>query len=329
MSGLLIGGRLQTRYVMKYTSTSRIVNLVISSVIFAAFGALGCFFSFWVSPGFFVSLGDWSMKFNASYPWNLSMLLGGLGLSIAILAGYAIYLSIMALRGNNDDDVRKVFLTYVAMGYVIAFWCFLNAAVFYRVIGGNQFGFWIVVFIILMIGALIASNVPMTKMLEDKDPNIIQGIISASIAVASIGYLLNAAPTLFVTISQTGNYGRLIAQLATYSGLDLLVLCLSGGATFLFYKAHKDGKECKIAEILSPASIIAIGLGFMASSTFEYFYNGKRFASLNTVGFESSMSKLISADYVVMGYIVGSLLILAGAGLLVSLFLPEKKANKA
>ena len=30
-----------------------------------------------------------------------------------------------------------------------------------------------------------------------------------------------------------------------------------------------------------------------------------------------------------MGYIVGSLLILAGAGLLVSLFLPEKKANKA
>ena len=314
---------------MKYTSTSRIVNLVVCSLIFAAFGALGCFFSFWVSPGFFVSLGDWSMKFNANYPWNLSMLLGGVGLSMAILGGYGIYLSIKALPTSNDDDVRKVFLVYVAMGYVAAFWFFLNAVLFYRVIGGEQFGFWIVVFLILMIGALIASNVPMTKMLEDKDPNIVQGIIASSIAVSAIGYLLNAAPTLFVTLSQVGNYGRLVAQLATYSGIDLLLLGASGTAAFLFNKAHKEGKECKIGEILNPSSLVIMGLGFMASSTFEYFFNGKKFASLTTLGFESSVTK-IGYDYVVMGYILGSLLILAGAGLLVSIFLPEKKqANKA
>ncbi len=301
---------------MRYTSTTRLVNLIISIFMVLAFGALGFFFSFWVSPGFFTSV-----HFNSSYSWNFSMLLGALGLAVMLLAGLGTFLSVKALKGNNDDDVRRVFLVYIAIGYVFAIWFFLNAVLYYRVIGGNQFGFWIVVFLILMIGALIGANVPMTKLLEDKDPNIIQGILSGVLAVICLAYLLNSAPTLFVTMSQTGNYGRLILQLATYSGIALVGLLLSCGATLLFAKAHKDGKESKIAEILSPASLIVIGAGFISSSIFEHFYLDKRLASLNTKGSTFVAEQL---DYEIMGYIVGSLIVIAGIVLLVSLFLPEK-----
>lgn len=312
---------------MKYTSTSRIVNLVINALVFLGFGALGCFFSFFVSPGFFVSVGDWAMKFNTSYSWNFSMLLGGLGLAMMILGCLGTLLSVKALKGNNDDDVRRVFLVYIAMGYVAAFWFFLNAALYYRAIGGAQFGFWIVMFLILMIGALIGSNVPMAKLLEDKDPNIIQGIIAGSAAVVAFSFLLNSLPTLFVTMSQTGNYGRILSQLTTYSIIAFVAMLLSGGACFLFAKAHKDGeKESKIAQILSPAALVVIGGGFITSATFEYFYSGKKFASMNAVSpFSVGFPK--PADYVVMSYIVGCLIVIVGLILLASVLLPEKKAS--
>ena len=317
---------------MKYSSTPRYVNLVVTALLFLGFGALGCFFSFFVAPDYFdpcyQAIGSMSANFQG-YSWNFSMLLGVLGLSVMFLSGLGLYQSIRSLLpGSKDEDVTKVFLTYVAIGYVFAVWFFFNATLYYRAIGREQFSFWIVVFILLMIGALVASNVPMMKILEDKDTNIVQSLIAKVIAVISLSFLLTIATTLILMLTKDGNYGILVAELLTYTAIALVVFLLSSSATCLFNKACKEGTESKLAENLTPAALAVMGAGFVAHGTLEHIFRTKKYSSLNVAG-RPYWHNGAGTDYIVMAIIVGSIIFIAAVAIIVINVLPEKKKEIA
>jgi uncharacterized SAM-binding protein YcdF (DUF218 family) len=110
--------------------------------------------------------------------------------------------------------VKASFLCYVAIGYVFCVFFFLNSVLFYRLIGKDQIAWWIVVSIILLIGSLIASNVPMMKMLEDADSNIILTVLTATFAMVLFSLGLTLGITYLVTLGASTNVGVIRAELS-------------------------------------------------------------------------------------------------------------------
>ena len=123
------------------------------------------------------------------------------GNPIMLVGLLGFVLSLKSIREeNNDKIVRASFLCYVAIGYIFAAFFFINATFWYTLIGKSSIAWWIVVSVILFIAALIASNVPMMKMLEDADSNIILTILTSTLAVISFCLTLTLGITWLVTM---------------------------------------------------------------------------------------------------------------------------------
>ena len=97
---------------MKYSSTSRLVNAIVFPILFLAFGALGVYFSFFVSPTYLSPLGE-AQKFAASNAYNFSLNFGMLGMAVMALACYGVVFAIKALSDKNDAAVEKTFFVPV------------------------------------------------------------------------------------------------------------------------------------------------------------------------------------------------------------------------
>ena len=302
---------------MKYSSTSRLVNAIVFPILLLAFGFLGVYFSFFVSPTYLSPLGE-AQKFASSFPYNFSMSFGMLGIAVMALACYGTILSIKALGDKKDAAVEKTFFIYIAISYVLAAWFALNALVFYRLIGKDQYVFWIVMFVIFLIGSLIAGNVPLMKILDGKESNEILIIITEAAAALALGYLCNSIPTFLVaTISAangSGYYANYTNQLLTSSILAAIALCVSVlGIVFI-----KKGK--KIGEILAGATLLPYSGMFIATGIFEIIYRNENKFSLQSV-----KGNFAGWDYVVMSFIVALILLIGAATFLSSSILPEKK----
>ena len=300
---------------MKYSSTSRLVNAIVFPILFLAFGAFGVYFSFFVSPAYFSALGE-AQKF-VSRPYNFSVNFGMLGIAVAALACYGTILAIKALNDKKDIAVEKTFFIYVAIAYVLAAWFALNALVFYRLIGLEQYVFWIVMFVILLIGSLIAGNVPLMKILDGKETNDILLILVEAGAALALGYLCNAVPTFIVCTVSAANHSGYFANYTNQliTNIALSAAALAAAIVSIFFV--KKGK--KLGEILAGATLLPFSGMFIATGIFEIIYRNENKFSLQSVkGFAGW-------DYVVMSFIVATVLLAAGATFVASSLLPEKK----
>ena len=305
---------------MKYSSTSRLVNAIVFPILLIAFGALGVYFSFFVSPTYLSSLGQ-AQYFTNNYAYNFSVNFGMLGIAVAALACYGTFLAIKGLNDKSDAAVEKTFFVYVAIAYVFAAWFALNALVFYRLIGGAQYVFWIVIFVILLIGALIAGNVPLMKILDGRETNDILVILVEAAAALALGYICNTIPTTIVGIADSasgnGNYALYTNQLLVYSILGVVALCAACFAAALIKKGSKLG------EILAGATLLPFGGIFVATSIFEivnkYVAKESKFSLQGLRGVAGGM------DYIIMTMAVGAVLVIGGIIFLASSALPEKK----
>ncbi len=314
---------------MKYSSTSRLTNAIIFPVITLLFGFLGVYFSFVVAPTYLATSysNAQTQLFTNGYAYNFAMLFGVLGLSVAFLGGFGTFLAIKALSDSKDAAVRNCFLVYIAIGYVFVAYFAANALVFYRLIGGAQFGFWIVLFVILLVGALVASNIPMTRLLEKENGNVILLILASTGAVITCSYLLTTVPTLIVslvaTANKSGNYIYYTNQLWFTDSLALVAFLLSAVSGYFFYKGVKtNGPVKKVSEILADLVLLPVGGAFLGTGIFEYFYMKRDISRFSLEGIRGAAA---GVDYIVMTMIVGSLLIILSAILTASSLLPEKK----
>jgi hypothetical protein len=311
---------------MKYSSSIRMINAVVFALIFVAFGCLGFYFSFFVCPDFFVPSGSsQANNFIGNTGYNFPLQFGVLGLAVMLIAALGFALSLKSIRHENDDKiVRASFLCYVAIGYVFCVFFFLNSVLLYRLIGKDQIAWWIVVSTILLIAALIASNVPMMKMLEDADSNIILTVLTATFAIILFSLGLTLGITYLITLGASTNVGVIRAELLTYVLITLAAFLLSLFAAIVFFKNYKKGAQTKLPHLLADIGMIVVSGLFFGSSSFEYVYRKTSSASYYN-SLQGTNRAYAGLDYVVMGYIVGSLLVIGAVVLLISNLIGDKK----
>jgi hypothetical protein len=311
---------------MKYSSSIRSINVAVFAILFAAFGALGCYFSFFVTPEFFIPTTGQAQYFTGNVPYNFAMEFGVLGLSIMVVALLGLILSIRSVIKESDDKiVTASFLCYIAIGYILCAFLLFNCVWFYRLIGKSQIAWWIIVSLILLIAALIASNIPMMKMLEDADPNVILIVLTGVLAVVSLTLTLTLGISLLAT--KFNPYGTnveiQILKLFIFTLINLAVFALSLAASLLFYKNHKAGVTKKLPSLLGDAALFLVGGEIIATSIVEYIY---RDTSKYHVSFQGIDGVYAGLDFVVVGYVFGGLVAASAIALFISNLIGDKKA---
>jgi hypothetical protein len=311
---------------MKYSSSIRMINAVVFALIFVAFGCLGCYFSFFVCPDFFAPSGSsQANNFIGNTGYNFAASIWRPWLSGHADCGLRFCSFAQIDPSENDDKIVKAsFLCYVAIGYVFCVFFFLNSVLLYRLIGKDQIAWWIIVSIILLIGSLIASNVPMMKMLEDSDSNIILTVLTATFAIVLFPLGLTLGLTYLVTLGASTNVGVIRTELLVYLAITFVAFLLSLFAAIVFFKNYKKGVQTKLPHLLADIGMIATSGLFFSSSSFEYVYRKTSSATYYN-SLQGTSRAYAGLDYVIMGYIVGSLLVIGAAVLLVSNLVGDKK----
>lgn len=198
---------------MKYSPSTRFINIIINVLLLVGFGFLGIWFAFFVTPNLLTSSQPMPGVKLPEMGVGLSALLASLGIAGTIVALCGTIFELGAFfKGNNDDLVRKTFSCYIALGYVISTFFFLNAILFYRLTSTNfdeslDLAFVIAVYAVLTILAMIATNVPLLHMYgEGEHTNQIMKTVTGGVLAIDLAVAL-VFGTLY--LANLGNRGRL------------------------------------------------------------------------------------------------------------------------
>lgn len=304
------------------------INTVVFAILFAAFGCLGCYFSFAVCPEYFVPNSGQASVFAGNYSYNFCVQFGVLGLSVMIASLIGLLFSIKSLKNENDDKpVVASFLCYIAIGYIFTAFFLINAVWLYRLIGMSQIAWWIVLCVVLFIACLLGTNIPMMKLLEDADTNIILTVLNGVLGATSLSYFATVFISLLFTSRADTNIKPELQSLLSLSIFSFVIAALSIASALLFYRNYKKGiKDQKLPSLLGQGGLLLVGAMFITASTIEYLHDGH---SLQGTGVASGTTLYPGLDFVVMGIILGSLIVIGSVALCISTFVPAKKNAEA
>lgn len=318
---------------MKYSTSTRFLNLIINFVLFCGFGFLGVWFGFVITPNLFtgnqpsadIKLPETSVALNA--------MLGILGIAIALLAlaGF-IYAFRAFFRGSNDDLVRKTFSMYTAMGYVVSIFFFLNAVWLYRLtssnFGDNDLAFVIIVYVILLIVALIATNVPVLHMYgEGEHTNeimrgVTSGLLATDLAVAIVFGVL--------ALSNLGNVGSfahsndVILKCGLLAIFALVGAIVTLGARLGYAKAERRQVVKKSNAFLFEGALAVNGLAIVGAGVLRHVEYELKYDNISFMGKVYGAKFASSVEFITMSYIVGGVILIAAAILAYFTVFPPK-----
>ena len=106
-----------------------------------------------------------------------------------------------------------------------------------------------------------------------------------------------------------------------------MVFIVSLVAALLFFKGYRKGEQKQLPHFLADFSLIGVSALFFASSSFEYVYR-KTSSKSYAVSLQGVSAAYPGVDYVVMGYILGSLVFLGAVALICSNLFGNKKSSK-
>lgn len=319
---------------MKYSPSTRLINIIINAVLAAGFGFLGVWFAFLITPNL---LTVQNSVVNIEIPEisvGLSVMLGSLGLAGMLVSLIGLAYSFMAFfRGGNDDLVRKTFSCYIALGYIVAFFFLLNATWLYRLtssnLGDNDLGFIITVFVILAIIALIATNVPLLHMYgEGEHTNKIMHAITLAFVASDLAVALTFGVLCLANLGNLGTFAY-SKDVLTKAGIFALIPLVAGLlgllALFGFARAERRNVVKKLNSFLFSGLVGVNGIAIIVTGLIGHLHYE------NGVKNISFMAKLYGASYIaqiefsVMSYIVGGLLVLLAFVLAYTTIVPPKK----
>ena len=315
---------------MKYSSTTRLINTIVFALLALGFGTLGIREGILVAP--FLSVGNGPLG-NIDIGWGLTAMLGIFGLVGMLISAYGLINSVISIMKERDDaPVRRAFGAYVAIGYTIALFCLLNATWLYRLtstnIGYDDFGFVIVVFVVLFLISIIVSNIPVVRMYgETEELNKIMKIIVGP--VLSLGLAITVVYGMSYIILANGGERYMKNEMSLEFGVGaivgLVIALLACLAFFGYGRADKAGVIRKSNGLLFEGSLVAIAGGLITSGVFEYVNQSKK----NPV-YCSLVAKTIPnfnthyMEFSVMAWILGGLLLI-GACYLIGSTLKNKE----
>ena len=271
---------------MKYSNTSRVLNLVFHGLIVLAFGALGLYFGLMVAPFGLASSHPSYTELGA--PYLLYFELGVIGLTLCSISVYGFIQALKGIKENrNDEPVVKAFTAFIVEGYIAALFCLLNAVVFFDLISGNSVAFVIIVGIVLAIALMIATNIPMVKLYDGKDQTpLLAGfafgaaILFGWITIVDFGTLVGSWAHGVYSYYKFFN-GEFLGYTLGFLAITLM-LAFAG---VLLLKRAQDPKAQKLAGHLGAGSILLVAFAFIVNGLLELIYNDTRLIHLNGENF--------------------------------------------
>ncbi len=301
---------------MKYSPTTRLINVIVCALLCAGFGYLAVYFGFLVAPFLWVGRGPIDLP---TMSLGLPVMLGGFGLAGLLISLYGLVNAVLSVAKERDDRlVVRTFGAYVAIGYLIALFCFFNATWLYRLtstnIGYEEFPFVITVFAVLFVIALVVSNIPVLKLFgENEELNKIMQILDGTVVAStlSLGVLFGVCYLSFNGSGDVANKALVLRNMGIASLIFLFAAALSCLAFFGYIKADKAGITKKLNGFLFEGSVAAIGGAILFAGIAEYLsQTGKNPSNVSFVGKTTPNTNPNFMEFSVMAFILGSLLIL-------------------
>lgn len=301
---------------MKYSNTSRMINLIFHSLIVLAFGALGIYFGLVVAPCYFSN----SPITTIEGPYNLYSELGILGLTLCTVSVYGLVNAVKGILNDRDDTpVVKAFNAFIVEGYIVGIFCLLNGVVYFDAIRGGSakgLGFLIVVMILLFIGLMIATNIPMVKLYDNKDqtPLLVSlglgaGVLFAWAAVITLGTLIGSWSVGKLFWSGVIN-SQLSGFLAAYIVCAVLLVL---AARFL-----QKGVKTKLAGNFAGIAGLLTSLMFVTNGVIGLVYGNANdnVTAVHLQGIDHKLPKSGDA-YAIICLVVGGLLLAGGVAFMI------------
>ena len=306
---------------MKYSSTIRLINLVLFALLGVAFGWLGVYFGLLVSPSLWLQNLPFGMKVP-DMSLALTVLLGVAGLAGLIISVIGFVKSVLSMVRKDDEIVRQCFGCYISIGYLVWLYRLTTSN-----LGFDDLGFAIVIFVILVIVALIASSIPLVKMFgEGEGTNrvmliLTRTLVSANLSVALIFFLAwiqilshrDVVSHADIMSTKFGVYA-LIPFIAT------LVACL---AVLGYRRAEKAGQYRKTNGIIFESALCVDGIAIIVAGILNFVHRDGPYA-LMASSVKSELTDAIANEFSVCSYIVGGLIVVLALVLVWFTIFPPK-----
>ncbi|MBQ9457858.1 MAG: hypothetical protein IJU64_05070 [Bacilli bacterium] len=303
---------------MKYSSTVRMVNVVLFALLMAGFTFLAVWFGFLVTPFQWIGGRGSPLAEFPTMGYGLSAMLGAFGLAGAIVSCIGLVSGVQSLVKNDDRPVVRCFGCYIAVGLLVAAFLFFNATWLYRLtssnLGDDDLGFIITVYVIAFILVSFATLVPLTKIFGDNEKfNSIMKILSVALCAADFSVAL----LFFLSYIQVVSYRDSVsysANVMTEFGLGALIpflaCLLAAAALFGYSKADKNGQVKKLNGYLFEGALCLNGVAIIVAGVLEQIFQSSSLR-ISLVAKGISQSNPTYTEFAVMSYIIGGLLVLA------------------
>ncbi len=303
---------------MKYTSTSRTLSLIAHAIILAGAAFMGILFGFFVAPEFLSSpdylTGDSWLSFTNSGAYFLWYELAVVGLVLAVISLFGFISAIKSLLNPHDDEPAvRSFSALICQGWIAAIFFLLQAALLWDLTANGNIVFVIVMALLIAIILLIATNIPMVKIFDQRDQTpLLRDFIGCG-ALVSLVMGLEAAFS-FIGATTTNNKAQIFQLLGVIITTSLISAILAFFA-WLYLGKNKNDKGLKVSSFLSAGSIGITGVGLLTYGIMDIAYQyipGSKNSYLDVHLYNKLGQGVQGFDlgFGVMAIVLGSLLIL-------------------
>lgn len=305
---------------MKYTSTSRTLSLLAHAVIFLAFGFMGIWFGFFVVPQFLSNSPDYfyqgsGLHFDTNGAFFLWFELAVIGLVFMVISLLGFIQALKSLKDiRNDEPAVRSFSALICEGWIAAIFFLLQGALLWDLTANGNLVFLIVMALLIAIVLLIATNIPMVKIFDQRDqtPLLRDFIGSASLVALVMG--------VETTLALIGALIRPWANLKTqiFDLLYIIIIASFVTAILAFFGwfilgKNKTTKGLKVSSFLSSGAIGVTGIGFLAYGILDIVYQYAPGSSSDVlpVHLYSKGLKAFDLGFGIMAIVIGSLLLIS------------------
>lgn len=311
---------------MRYGNTSRSLSVFFHGLIVVGGLILSLYFGFFVLPTQFLEPFAF---IEANLPVNLKLELAVIGFSLALISGYGLIHGLKSLANPSDDQpVLKSFGAFITEGYVAALFFLLNGVVYFNLtVSDSNPAFVIVVAIILCVGLLIAANIPMVKLFDNKHSSgMYKGIAYGFATNAFCITLFSAFLLISLVIAGPSQqaFNERLWMLVMYIAFSALVgvLALLCGRFLGKEPRHLSGLLGSLAVFSVGGAFIGIGVTELCWENMAFHFSSK----LSTLSYDGGA---VNA-YAIAAIVFGSVVVVASvACLIVNYRSPKKVAHKA
>jgi MFS family permease len=312
---------------MKYGNTARTLSLIFHFIIFAAFGALGIYFGFFVTPLYFSKIAGQYTELTG--PYNLHLGLSLIGLSLFAISLYGFIEAIFGLLHAEDDaPVVKSFIAFIVDGYVAAAFFLLIALVYFDAVPGvsKNLAFVIVMSLLLAILLLIATNIPMVRLFDGKDQKPL--LTGFAYGGAVVGLVLALEFFLSLIGSWSAGVYSYSTQINRILGISAILALIAGGlslasAILIHRLGEKKPGVLNLASYLASGSVFSTGALLFIAGMVELINKdepGMHFQKLGSNG-------AVTGDtaYAIMSIVVGAIVVGVAVFMVISTFQESHK----